>query len=39
MDEDGVESYAEQSYEFLRQIFELEPGTELYIGGVIDYHF
>ena len=39
MDEDGIESYAEQSYEFLRQIFELDPGTELYIGGVIDYHF
>ena len=39
MDEDGVQSYAEQSYEFLRQVFELEPGTELYIGGVIDYHF
>ena len=39
LDEEGWQSYAEQSYEFLRQVFELEPGTELYIGGVIDYHF
>lgn len=31
--------YAEQSYEFLREICDLEPGTTLYIGGVIDYHF
>lgn len=38
MDEDGLQSYAEQSYEFLREIFELEPGTLLYIGGVVDYH-
>ena len=30
---------AEQSYEFLRQVYEYEPGTLLYIGGVIDYHF
>lgn len=39
MDEDGLQSYAEQSYEFLRRVCELKPGTELYIGGVIDYHF
>lgn len=38
-DEEGVQSYAEQSYEFLREICDLEPGTTLYIGGVIDYHF
>lgn len=38
-DAEGVQSYAEQSYEFLREIFALEPGTTLYIGGVIDYHF
>lgn len=39
MDENGVQSYAEQSYEFLREVCALEPGTLLYIGGVIDYHF
>lgn len=38
-DAEGVQSYAEQSYEFLREICTLEPGTTLYIGGVIDYHF
>lgn len=38
-DEEGVQLYAEQSYEFLREICDLEPGTTLYIGGVIDYHF
>ncbi len=38
-DEEGVQSYAEQSYEFLREICDLEPGTTLYIGGGIDYHF
>lgn len=39
MDEEGVQCCAEQSYEFLRQVCEFEPDTELYIGGVIDYHF
>lgn len=39
MDEEGLQCCAEQSYEFLRQVCEFEPGTELYIGGVIDYHF
>lgn len=38
-DAEGVQSYAEQSYEFMRGVLELEPGTLLYIGGVIDYHF
>ena len=38
-DENGIQSYAEQSYEFLREVCALEPGTLLYIGGVIDYHF
>lgn len=33
------QSYAEQSYEFLRQVCEFEPGTILYISGIIDYHF
>lgn len=39
MDEQGITGYAEQSYDFLRTVSELEPGTLLYIGGVIDYHF
>ena len=39
MDEEGLQSHAEQSYEFMRQVCEFEPGTLLYIGGVIDYHF
>ncbi len=39
MDEEGCQSFAEQSYEFMRQMCEFEPGTLLYIGGVIDYHF
>ena len=39
MDEEGLQSHAEQSYEFMRQVCEFEPGTTLYIGGVIDYHF
>ena len=38
-DENGIQSYAEQSYEFLREVCAFEPGTLLYIGGVIDYHF
>ncbi len=39
MDEQCVSGCAEQSYEFLRTVSQLEPGTLLYIGGVIDYHF
>lgn len=39
MDEQGINGYAEHSYEFLRTVSEFEPGTLLYIGGVIDYHF
>lgn len=39
MDEQGITGYAEQSYDFLRTVSELEPGTLLYIGGVVDYHF
>ena len=38
-DTEGMQSYAEQSYEFMREICGYEPGTLLYIGGVIDYHF
>ena len=39
MDELCINGAAEQSYEFLRVASQLEPGTLLYIGGVIDYHF
>lgn len=39
MDEQGCSYHAEQSYEFLRTVSQLEPGTLLYIGGVIDYNF
>lgn len=39
MDEEGWQSYAEFSYAFMRYVCELEVGTLLYIGGVIDYHF
>ena len=39
MDEGGYTRSAEESYEFMRRICEMEPGTMLYIGGVIDYHF
>ena len=38
-DEDGFQCYAEESYELLRFVSNLEVGTTLYIGGVIDYHF
>lgn len=38
MDDEGLQSFAEQSYEFLREISQLAPGTLLYIGGVVDYH-
>lgn len=37
--EDNYQSYAEQSAELMRFINELEKGTHLFIGGVIDYHF
>ena len=39
MDEGGYTRSAEESYEFMRRICEMEPGTTLYFGGVIDYHF
>lgn len=38
-DAEGVSAYAEQSYDFMHEVCCLEPGTTLYIGGVIDYHF
>ena len=39
LDGEGWQNYAEQSFAFMRFVSELEPGTILYIGGVIDYHF
>ena len=38
MDEEGIQSYAEESYEFMCAVSDMKPGTLLYIGGVIDYH-
>ena len=38
-DADGTQSFAEQSFAFMQFVSTLEPGTILYIGGVIDYHF
>ncbi len=39
LDGEGWQNYAEQSFAFMRFVSELKPGTILYIGGVIDYHF
>lgn len=39
LDGEGCQSYAEQSFAFMKFVSTLEPGTTLYIGGVIDYHF
>ena len=36
---DGCPSFAEPSFEFMLFVSSLEPGTLLYVGGVIDYHF
>ena len=36
---DGCQSFAEPSFEFMLFVSSLEPGTLLYVGGVIDYHF
>ena len=38
-DEENIQCYAEESYELLRFISDLEVGTTLYFGGVIDYDF
>ena len=35
----GCQSFAEPSFEFMQFVCTLEPGTLLYVGGVIDYHF
>ena len=39
LDGDGCQSFAEQSFTFMEFVCRLEPGTILYIGGVVDYHF
>ncbi|WP_285948815.1 hypothetical protein [Bacteroides congonensis] len=39
LDSDGCPAFAEQSFAFMEFVCALEPGTVLYIGGVIDYHF
>ena len=39
LDGDGCQAFAEKSFAFMKFICTLEPGTTLYIGGVIDYHF
>ena len=39
LDGSGCQSFAEQSFAFMQFVCSLEPGTILYIGGVIDYHF
>lgn len=39
LDGDGCQTFAEQSFEFMQFICSLEPGTILYVGGVIDYRF
>ena len=36
---DGCQPFAEPSFEFMLFVSSLEPGTLLYVGGVIDYHF
>lgn len=38
-DSENMNSYAEHSAEFMRSVCQLEEGTLLYIGGVLDYHF
>lgn len=39
LDGEGCQSFAEPSFAFMEFVCTLEPGTILYIGGVIDYHF
>ena len=38
-DKEGLQSWADQSYDFMCMVNELEEGALLYIDGVIDYHF
>ena len=39
LDGEGYQSFAEPSFELMQFVCSIEPGTLLYIGGVIDYHF
>lgn len=39
LDGDCCQTFAEPSFAFMEFVCTLEPGTTLYIGGVIDYHF
>ncbi len=36
---ENYQCYAEESTAFLEFVNGLEPGTTLYVGGVLDYHF
>ena len=36
---DCCANYSEKSGEFMKSLYDLEAGTLLYVGGVIDYHF
>ncbi len=38
-DNSGYSSYSDKSGEFMKSLNDLEAGTLLYVGGVIDYHF
>lgn len=38
-DSENMTSYADHSAEFMRSVCQLEEGTLLYIGGVLDYHY
>ena len=33
------QTYAEESVELMRWIENLEVGSKVYVGGIIDYHF
>lgn len=38
-DSENMTSYADHSAAFMRSVCQLEEGTLLYIGGVLDYHY
>lgn len=38
-DDCGYSSFSEKSGEFMKSLNDLEAGTLLYIGGVVDYHY
>lgn len=39
LDEENLRAFAEPSFAFMEFVCFLEPGTTLYIGGVVDYHY